>query len=109
MPRHSFVFYLVFVMLLVSIGRGEVRDLPQDISFELNQGQVDPSVKFIARTGGYRLFLTGNAAVLAGLNGQPADTLTMRLLRRIKLRESRASISGPVSAIIFKDPIRTSG
>jgi Domain of unknown function DUF11/Beta-propeller repeat len=34
------------------------------LSFELNQGQTDPKVKFMARGGGYGLFLTADEAVL---------------------------------------------
>ncbi len=43
------------------------------LSFEANQGQSDSRVKFLSRTGGYTLFLTGDEAVLA-LNGSRADT-----------------------------------
>lgn len=35
------------------------------MSFELNRGQTDPRVKFLARGPGYTLFLTSDAAVLA--------------------------------------------
>ena len=35
------------------------------LRFELNQGQTDPSVKFLSRGSGYNLFLTANEAVLA--------------------------------------------
>src|SRR5258708_5744229 len=35
------------------------------LSFELNQGQTDPAVKFLSRGSGYNLFLTSNEAVLA--------------------------------------------
>ncbi len=35
------------------------------LSFEANQGQTDPQVKFLTRTSGYSLFLTGDEAVLA--------------------------------------------
>lgn len=35
------------------------------LSFELNQGQADGRVKFLARTAGYLLFLTANEAVMA--------------------------------------------
>ena len=35
------------------------------LSFELNQGQTDPQVKFLSRGGGYTLFLTPTEAVLA--------------------------------------------
>ena len=34
------------------------------LSFEANQGQTDPQVKFLSRGSGYTLFLTGNKAVL---------------------------------------------
>jgi hypothetical protein len=35
------------------------------LSFEANHGQTDGRVKFLTRTGGYTLFLTGDEAVLA--------------------------------------------
>ncbi len=35
------------------------------LSFELNQGQTDPRVKFLARGPGYTVFLTSDEAVLA--------------------------------------------
>jgi hypothetical protein len=35
------------------------------LSFEINQGQTDTQVKFLSRTSGYTLFLTGDEAVLA--------------------------------------------
>jgi hypothetical protein len=35
------------------------------LSFEANQGQTDPRVKFLSRGRGYALFLTGDEAVLA--------------------------------------------
>jgi hypothetical protein len=35
------------------------------LSFELNQGQTDARVKFLARGHGYALFLTDNAAVFS--------------------------------------------
>src|SRR5712692_385545 len=35
------------------------------LSFEANHGQADGQVKFLSRTGGYTLFLTGDEAVLA--------------------------------------------
>lgn len=42
------------------------------LSFEANQGQTDGRVKFLSRTSGYSLFLTGDEAVLA-LSGKKAD------------------------------------
>jgi hypothetical protein len=35
------------------------------LSFEVNKGQTDSTVKFLSRGSGYSLFLTGNEAVLA--------------------------------------------
>ena len=35
------------------------------LSFEANQGQTDPAVRFLSRGSGYSLFLTDDAAVLA--------------------------------------------
>jgi len=44
------------------------------LSFEANQGQADPSVKFLSRGSGYSLFLTSDGAVLA--LGQSRPNLT---------------------------------
>ncbi len=41
------------------------------LSFEANHGQTDGRVRFLSRTGGYTLFLTGDEAVLA-LSGKRA-------------------------------------
>jgi hypothetical protein len=41
------------------------------LSFEANHGQADGRVRFLSRTGGYTLFLTGDEAVLA-LRGSAA-------------------------------------
>src|SRR5580698_5191327 len=41
------------------------------LSFEANQGQTDPSAKFLAHGDGYSLFLTDNEAVLAF--GKPSN------------------------------------
>ena len=43
------------------------------LSFEANHGQADARVKFLSRTGGYSLFLTGDEAVFA-LSGSKANT-----------------------------------
>ena len=81
MKRRSFFVCRVFAMGAARLGRAGARDVPEGVAFELNQGQVDPSVKFVARAGGYRLFLTADAAVLAAFDGKRADTLAMRLLQ----------------------------
>jgi len=43
------------------------------LSFEANHGQTDGQVKFLSRTSGYSLFLTGDEAVLV-LSGKKAST-----------------------------------
>jgi len=40
------------------------------LSFEANQGQSDPRVRFLSRGRGYGLFLTGGEAVLVLRSGQ---------------------------------------
>jgi hypothetical protein len=52
------------------------------LSFEPNQGQTNPAVKFLSQGNGYSLFLTANQAVLA-LNqgsGSSGNALTMPLI-----------------------------
>ena len=54
------------------------------LSFEANSGQADRSVKFLSRGSGYRLYLTGNEAVLtlrrnAATSSGPVDQLRMQL------------------------------
>jgi hypothetical protein len=48
------------------------------LSFEGNRGQTDPSVKFLARGGGYTLFLTSTEAMLA-LDGGGESVSGVRL------------------------------
>ena len=50
------------------------------LSFEANHGQTDAQVKFLSRTGGYSLFLTGDEAVLT-LSGKKAKEGTSGLSR----------------------------
>ncbi len=57
----------------------------QPVSFEPNQGQTDPSVRYLARTANYRLFLTDRTSVLAlngkdGKDGKQPSNLTIRLI-----------------------------
>ena len=46
----------------------KVSGLP--LYFEANRGQVDPSVRYLARSGRYSLFLTDNAAVFSLIGGE---------------------------------------
>lgn len=61
------------------------------LSFEVNQGQTDERVKFMARGGGYTLFLTGNQAVLS-LKGSRRDSAPGQELKPARI----ASTDPPV-------------
>jgi hypothetical protein len=49
------------------------------LSFEANQGQTDPQVRFLSRGSGYSLFLTPTEAVLALKKPSAAPTVRMKL------------------------------
>ena len=78
-------------------------DLP--LSFELNRGQADGSVKFLARGAGYNIFLTPTEAALV-LSGSNAATETSAVndgeiasdgptFRRRQLEKSNAATAAP--------------
>jgi len=50
------------------------------IVFEPNRGQTDPRVKFLARGGGYTLFLTSDEAVFVAQSANKRSVLRVRLL-----------------------------
>src|SRR6266852_7749052 len=50
------------------------------LSFEANQGQLDPQVNFLSRGNGYTLFLTTDEAVLGLKLGSSEDFLRMQLV-----------------------------
>ena len=57
------------------------------LSFEANQGQTDPRVKFLSRGRGYGLFLTGDEAVLvlrklSAISSQPSGKRNAKLEKR---------------------------
>jgi hypothetical protein len=66
------------------------------LSFEANQGQTDARVKFLSRTGGYSLFLTGDEAVLAWSGKKTRKTSPQRLKPA-----SLAGLSGTAEAMPF--------
>jgi len=82
------------------------------LSFEANQGQTDPQVKFLSRGDGYSLFLTSNAAVLklrtpAGLDAAPSF-LRMELLGAASDAQMNGvdQLPGVVNYFIGNDPKR---
>ena len=63
-------------------------------SFEANQGQSDPRVKFISRGRGYTLFLTGSAEAVLALSKSQPDAKTELVQTRLTDREK------PVSTVV---------
>jgi hypothetical protein len=61
------------------------------LSFEANQGQTDPQVKFLSRGNGYSLFLTPTEAVLVLKKKRAIKTLTQEYcqVRRSTTRPTR--------------------
>ncbi len=64
------------------------------LSFESNQGQADPQVKFVSRGSGYTLFLTGDEAVFS-LHGGERDKAQSPVALQAKPRLRRTSAGGP--------------
>src|SRR5438128_12282193 len=64
------------------------------LSFETNHGQTDSQVQFLARGGGYTLFLTPTEAVLS-LHGSEAGTRPRpRIAEALQARHSLSSAAG---------------
>jgi hypothetical protein len=64
------------------------------LSFEANQGQTDPRVKFLSRGAGYTLFLTQDSAVLA-LRAKDKTQATNAVLRmKLQGANAHASVAG---------------
>jgi uncharacterized protein (TIGR03437 family) len=82
------------------------------LSFEANTGQVDGSVKFLARRSGYGLYLTADEAVLAlrkGGRAHQADVVRMRLAGASSGAAAPAGddqLPGTANYFIGNDPAR---
>ena len=48
--------------------KGEIASMPA--YFEVNQGQTDPSVKYLSRSGRYSTYLTDDATIISMIGGQ---------------------------------------
>ena len=78
------------------------------LAFEVNQGQTSSDVKFLARRGGYALFLTKADAVLKLHTGKKLEPLVLQL----KLADANEKLSvsgsdelpGKINYFIGKDP-----
>lgn len=86
--RAFFVLFAVAIVAAIVIPAGAATLPPSKarlaqsygkipLSFEANQGQFDPAVKFVSRGHGYSLFLTPQEAVL-GLTHGTADSAVLR-------------------------------
>src|SRR5437667_4603656 len=84
---------------LTALARASQRQLLKSygklpLSFEANQGQTDSQVQFLARGGGYTLFLTSTEAVLS-FHGREASTRTKpRFAEVLQARHSPSSAAG---------------
>jgi Beta-propeller repeat len=68
------------------------------LSFEENQGQTDPQVKFLSRGGGYILFLTPEEVVLSLHRAKPVDASPLH--RATYMRELRKGHSAEKDAVL---------
>src|SRR5438876_6495744 len=84
---------------LTALARASQTQLPKTygklpLNFETNQGQTDSQVQFLARGGGYTLFLTSTEAVLS-FHGREASTRTKpRFAEVLQARHSPSSAAG---------------
>ena len=88
---------------------GGARYAQLPMRFEVNEGQTDGRVKYLARGAGYTVFLTGEEAVLAlrpGVGGEKAAVVRMRLLGGASGARVRGEkeLAGRSHYFIGKDP-----
>ncbi|HEV8369635.1 MAG TPA: SBBP repeat-containing protein [Pyrinomonadaceae bacterium] len=82
------------------------------LSFELNKGQTDKDVKFVARGNGYALFLTSSEAVLSLQNKPGGDESNTSSILRMKFEGATTTpnvvglseLPGKSNYFIGKDP-----
>src|ERR1035438_9700833 len=60
-----------------TLTRAKAIAVAQPLAFEVNQGQTDQSVKFLARAKGYDAFLTSNESIVR-INGDAVLRTTLR-------------------------------
>ena len=77
----------------VAKSRIQATFLKAPLHFEANQGQTDEQVKFVARGGGYSLFLTATEAVMELRQGQQQTD-------PVGLKQSRAFSLNPKSSVL---------
>ena len=77
------------------------------LSFEANQGQTDPSVRFLSRGSGYSMFLTQDEVVLNLERQQPASPLQGQTPAVVPVDTLRMKLVGasPAAAVAGTDPL----
>lgn len=73
------------------------------IKFEANEGQTDPTVKFLTRGNGYTLFLTDSGATLKLRGEKQAAVLRMELIGAQPRVEGMEPLEGKVNYLIGND------
>ena len=69
------------------------------LSFEVNQGQSDPDVKFLSRGRGYTLFLTATEAVLS-LSSPQSEQRAQRTTPQSAVHNAQSEIRNPQSVVL---------
>src|SRR5205823_1793487 len=73
-----------------SVRLAQYGNLP--LSFEINQGQTDPQIKFLARDRGYGLFLTARQAILSLTRATREGTCSPDLATRACREKRRTAV-----------------
>src|SRR5579862_2573259 len=60
------------------------------LAFEENQGQFDPSIKFLARASGHSILITRDKVILALRNGKDSAAVSIQLFGALPSREPLA-------------------
>jgi len=86
----------------------KVRSSSHPLSFEVNKGQTDPSVRFLARASNYTCYFTKDEMVMSrpGLNG--TDVVRMRFAggsKRVRI-SGREPQAGKTNYFLGNDPAR---
>ncbi|GEM_PF-2727584 len=77
------------------------------LSFEVNRGQADATVKFISNAPGFRLALTSDAAVFESRDGNQHPAMRLKLPRGSQpVADARDALSGKVNYLIGNDPAK---
>jgi len=77
--RFGFLLLLACLLAVPSCFANDSDSVRIPLTFEQNQGQTEPEVRFLARSGARTVFLTDRAAVLTSHTGDATTSVTMSL------------------------------